>query len=358
MSRTALAGHLLALIRAQGPISVARFMAEALGHPKHGYYITRDPFGVAGDFVTAPEISQMFGELIGLWLATVWQQMGTPSPVHLVELGPGRGTLMADALRAAKLVPEFRSAIRLHLVETSPTLRKAQAEALSDAAPVWHNHVAGVPAGPMLLVANEFFDALPVRQYERTPDGWHERLVDADGPDGFRFVLSPVRFDGCDSPVLSAAPPGAVWETAPAGLAVAEEIAARLAAQGGAALLIDYGYTDGTPRATLQALRGHKHHPVLEAPGSADLTALVDFAALADTARAAGATVKGPVPQGRFLDALGIGARAARLSAAAPAEAEAIEAARWRLTHPDQMGSLFQAMAITHPHYGPLPGLT
>jgi len=356
LSNTALAEHLLSLVRAQGPISVARFMAEALGHPRHGYYITRDPFGVAGDFVTAPEISQMFGELIGLWLVTVWQQMGAPSPLHLVELGPGRGTLMADALRAARLVPAFRAAIRLHLVETSPALRAAQAQALADAAPAWHDHVAGVPAGPMLLVANEFFDALPVRQYERTADGWRERLVDSDG-EGFRFVLSPLRFDGASSPLLDAAPPGAVWETSPSGLALAEEIAARIAGQGGAALLVDYGYVDGSPRATLQALRDHKAHPVLDDPGSADLTALVDFAALAAAARAAGAAVQGPVAQGAFLQALGIDTRAARLSAAAPEEAATIEAARARLTHPDQMGSLFQAMTIAHPQLGPLPGL-
>ncbi len=356
MNRTALAGHLLGLIRAQGPIPVARFMAEALGHPKHGYYITRDPLGAGGDFVTAPEISQMFGELIGLWAATVWQQMGAPTPMHLVELGPGRGTLMADALRAARLMPAFRAAIRLHLVETSPVLREAQARALPDAAAQWHSHIAGVPAGPMILIANEFFDALPVRQYQRTADGWRERLVDSDG-DGFRFVLSPLQFDGLSSPLLDAAPPGAVWETSPSGLALAEEIAARIAGQGGAALLIDYGYVDGSPRATLQALRDHKAHPVLDDPGSADLTALVDFAALATAARAAGAAVQGPVAQGVFLQALGLDMRAARLSAAAPQEAAAIEAARARLTHPDQMGSLFQAMTIAHPQLGSLPGL-
>ena len=255
MSGTALAAVLRRRIAATGPLTVAEYMAEALGHPRFGYYVTRDPFGAAGDFVTAPEISQMFGELLGLWCVDAWQRLGAPSPVALVEPGPGRGTLLADALRAARVVPAFLAAVRVHLVESSPVLRRAQAAALAPAGlavpPAWHGGLAEVPEGPLLAVANEFFDALPVRQFVRTDTGWAERMVDWDdaadrprwvlaGPVGATALLIP--------PDRDALPPGGVAEVCPAGLSLAAELGRRVAAHGGAALIVDYGYdTPGRP---------------------------------------------------------------------------------------------------------------
>lgn len=355
---------LTALLRARcesaGPMTVAEFMAEALSHPNFGYYATRDPFGLAGDFTTAPEISQMFGELIGLWCAQVWGQMGAADPVRLVELGPGRGTLMADALRAAAVMPAFLSALRVHLVETSPVLAAAQARALSEAGPpvVWHQALEAVPAGPLLLIANEFFDALPVRQMQRAESLWHERLIDWDAQSGrFRLVLSqrPVIDDSLPDP--AGMDVGTVIERRPTGEALAAALAARLVRDGGAALVIDYGHDVSGPGETLQAVRGHSYADPLADPGEADLTAHVDFARLADAARSSGAAVYGPAPQGAFLSALGIAMRAERLTAGAtPTQAEDIRAALHRLTAPDQMGTLFKVMAITDRHLPPPPG--
>ena len=279
-------------IKLGGPITIAEYMAEALGHPEHGYYRRRDPLGAAGDFTTAPEIGQAFGELLGLWCADCWEQMGRPRPVRLVELGPGRGTLMADALRAATVMPGFRQAIDLHLVETSPTLRARQRQALGDAAPAWHDRFETVPAGPMLLIANEFFDALPVHQFQATAAGWRERLVALEaGGDGFRPALAsaPSPAAALIAPNLDPAglPPGSVVEVAPAGIALAGAIGARLTADGGATVIIDYGHAASAAGDTLQAVRGHRRHPVLAEPGAADLTAHVDFAALATPRREA-----------------------------------------------------------------------
>ncbi len=353
-----LADHLRRRIEAQGPLSVAEYMADALGHPRFGYYMTRDPLGAAGDFITAPEISQMFGELIGLWCVVQWRSMGAPDPFRLVELGPGRGTLMADILGAANGAdPEFAAALRLHLVETSPILRAAQGEALSSARPqpAWHDRLEDVAEGPLIVIANEFFDALPVRQFERSHEGWRERLVDLEG-DGFCFVLSPP---------LEAAPPlppglgrwrdGDVAEVSPSGLEIAAAIGGRLAASSGAALIIDYGHAESAAGDTLQAVKDHAYHGVLESPGEADLTAHVDFAALARAAAGAGAGVFGPMGQGAFLEALGIGARATALTRkAVPDQAREIAAARARLT--GSMGELFKVMAISTPGLPPPPG--
>ncbi|NBC33290.1 MAG: class I SAM-dependent methyltransferase [Alphaproteobacteria bacterium] len=355
---------LTALLRARfesaGPMTVAEFMAEALSHPRYGYYATRDPFGLAGDFTTAPEISQMFGELIGLWCAQVWGQMGAPDPVRLVELGPGRGTLMADALRAAAVMPAFRTALRVHLVETSPVLTAAQQRTLARAGPplAWHRALEEVPAGPMLLVANEVFDALPVRQLQRGQGGWHERLVDWDAEAGrFRLVLSqrPLIDDSLPDPAGLA--PGTIIERCPAGEALAAALGARLVRDGGAALIIDYGHAASGPGETLQAVRGHAYADPLADPGKADLTAHVDFARLAEAARSAGAAIYGPAPQGPFLAALGLAMRAERLTAGAtPAQAEDIRAALHRLTAPEQMGTLFKVMAMTAGRLPPPPG--
>ncbi|EKE74817.1 class I SAM-dependent methyltransferase [Oceanibaculum indicum] len=357
---TPVAALLARRIAANGPITVADYMAEALGHPVHGYYRSRDPLGAAGDFTTAPEISQMFGELIGLWAAVVWQQMGSPDPVRLVELGPGRGMLMADFLRAARLVPGFRESIRLHLVETSRPLRDRQKQALaaSGVAVEWHDDIASVPDGPMILIANEFFDALPIRQLQRLPGGWHERLVDLDeAGTGFRFVVSPGRSTGAallDPGVRETAPVGAIAEICPAGLAISATIGARLKAEGGAALLIDYGTARSAPGDSFQALKAHRFHDPLADPGTADLTAHVDFQALARAAVEAGAVAHGPVEQGTFLTALGIEARAETLRQSGAAD---VDAALRRLIDAREMGSLFKILALTGPTLdGPLPG--
>ncbi|KZD11469.1 class I SAM-dependent methyltransferase [Oceanibaculum pacificum] len=345
---SALTGILARRIAAAGPITVADYMAEALGHPQHGYYRSRDPLGAAGDFTTAPEISQMFGELIGLWAAIAWQQMGSPGAVRLIELGPGRGTLMADFLRAARLVPGFSEAIRLHLVETSRPLRARQAEALkaSGVTPHWHDTLDETPDGPMLLVANEFFDALPIRQLQRLEGGWHERLVDGDAA-GFRFVVSPGPSTAAallHPRVRETAPVGSIAELCPAGIGIAAAIGRRLAERGGAALIVDYGTPLSAPGDSFQALQAHRFHDPLAEPGSADLTAHVDFEALAIAARQAGATGHGPVTQASFLRALGIEARADRLRKAGVGD---IDASLRRLLDADEMGNLFKVLALT-----------
>jgi NADH dehydrogenase [ubiquinone] 1 alpha subcomplex assembly factor 7 len=359
-----LEAHLRRRIALEGPLTVADYMAEALAHPEHGYYMGRDPLGAAGDFVTAPEVSQMFGELLGLWCAVVWRAAGAPDPVRLVELGPGRGTLMADALRAARAAPDFLAAVRLHLVEASPALKARQEEALAALPlaepPRWHVGFDQVPEGPLLLVANEFFDALPVRQFQRTPGGWSERLVDAGGPGGaLRFVLAPPRPEphplvrlAC--PEAAEAPAGAVVEVSPAGLALTHAIGERLEADGVAALIVDYGYVRGFGD-TLQAVRRHAFHDPLAEPGAADLTAHVNFAALARAAAEGGARPCGPVGQGEFLSRLGIAARAEALAAGAgPDGATEIAAALKRLIGPEEMGTLFKALALV-PSARPAP---
>ncbi len=355
---------LLRRIALSGPLTVADYMAEALGHPRFGYYATRDPFGVAGDFVTAPEVSQMFGELVGLWCAVVWQAMGQPDPVRWVELGPGRGTLMADALRACRKVRGFAEAAHIHLVETSPILRRIQADALAKAAPprspLWHDDLAGVPEGPMILVANEFLDALPIRQFERTAAGWNERLVAAGpGGDGLIFALSPPsrRPPPLLPPAVFDAPLGAIAEVSPAIIGVIDAIGRRLAGTGGAALIIDYGHPLSAPGDTLQAVRGHAYHDPLADPGQADLTAHVDFQRVAQAAIEAGVRTFGPIGQGHFLERLGLGARAdALIAGATPARADAIRAARHRLTSAGEMGTLFKAVSLQHPDLPPPPG--
>jgi NADH dehydrogenase [ubiquinone] 1 alpha subcomplex assembly factor 7 len=336
-------GRLIAQrIALTGPISVADFMAEALGHPRLGYYRRAQAVGAAGDFTTAPEISQMFGELIGAWLAERWLAMRAPSTVNLVELGPGRGTLMADALRATRGVPGFHAALRLHLVETSTPLRADQERALSAFEPTWHARLDEVPAGPMLLVANEFFDALAVRQFEKTAQGWRERMVGlAPDGEGLLFALAPgptpfARF-------LPDATEGAQAEIGEAGRAIAREIGVRVTHDDGWALIIDYGYDSGFG-ASLQAVRKHKGAGILDRPGETDLSAHVDFAALAAAAQA---PTYGPASQADFLRRLGLVQRAESLkSRASPAERAAIDTALARLIDPDQMGTLFRVLAI------------
>lgn len=324
-----------------GPIPVAQFMAAANAH----YYATRDPLGATGDFVTAPEISQMFGELIGGWCADLWLRAGKPD-VAYVELGPGRGTLAADALRTmakAGLQPP------VHFVETSPVLRAAQARAVPHA--VFHDNVTSLPAEePLLIVANEFFDALPVYQLVKADDGWRERRIACQDV-LFLPVAGTLVPDDILPESLRDAPPGSIIESSPASVAIARALAARIVEQGGAALLVDYGYDGPAIGETLQAVKGHGHVNPFESPGEHDLTAHVDFTALAGIASLAGARLHGPVPQGDFLGHLGIAERAAALARANPEQGEALAVAHRRLTSPAEMGSLFRAMAIVSPDW-------
>jgi SAM-dependent MidA family methyltransferase len=306
------------------------------------YYATRDPFA---DFTTAPEIAQVFGELLGAWAAVVWAQMGEPDPVLLAEAGPGRGTLMADARRAtARVAPAFHAACRVHLIETSPRLRAEQAARVPDA--VWHDALDGLPAGPAILLANEFLDALPIRQFVRQPGGWAERYVE-----GGRLVER-----AADGPAGISPRPGAVMERSDAALAWTGALAGRLVREGGAALILDYGTTRTGLGDSLQAIRDGRPADPLADPGSADLTAHVDFAALAGAARDAGAAVHGPAPQGVFLGRLGLSARTDRLAAANPGREAALRQAAARLAAPDRMGTLFKALCLTHPGAPTPPG--
>jgi NADH dehydrogenase [ubiquinone] 1 alpha subcomplex assembly factor 7 len=348
----ALLRHLLQRIVAEGPLSVADYMAEALGHPEHGYYRKGDPFGRGGDFITAPEVSQMFGELIGLWCAVVWDQQGHPNKFRLVELGPGRGTLMADALRAAEGVPGFAAALDVHLVETSPVLTQRQRQTLATVAPPvsWHEAFAEVPGGaPLCVIANEFLDALPISQFERLPDGWQERRVGFD-----RWRLAWRHGEGTPA-ILEGSPVGSIVEISPSREQAVGDIAGAIATNGGAALLIDYSHIDSAPGDTLQAVKDHKYHDVLDDPGDADLTSHVDFARISEAARKAGAIVHGPVAQGDFLLALGIAQRTQILAKnSTRRDAQDVWAAFKRLTEPKQMGSLFKVLALT-PQNAPAP---
>ena len=327
----------LRLIANTGPISIAHYMAESNAR----YYSTRDPLGVAGDFITAPEISQMFGELIGLWLADMWIRAGRPATVHYVELGPGRGTLARDAINAAK---RYGLAPRIHFVETSTALKSLQLELHPGAH--WHDDLSTLPAdGPLLVVANEFLDALPVRQLVRTAAGWRERMVGIDG-DRLVSVAGTQPLDAAVPPALRDAGEGMILETSPASAATLYEVSGRLATQGGAALFIDYGHAQPRFGSSLQAVREHRKVDVFSAPGEADLTAHVDFSVLAPIAQSRGLRWLGTVEQGRWLRALGIEARAEALAAFAPSHAAAIHAARERLTGEGQMGALFKVMGI------------
>jgi SAM-dependent MidA family methyltransferase len=329
-----LADRLARRIAADGPLTVEAFMAAANSH----YYATRDPLGRGGDFITAPEVSQMFGELVGVWIADIWARSGRPPNCRYVELGPGRGTLAADALRAmrgAGLNPDVQ------FVETSPVLRKAQRERVPDAR--WHEHIAGLPRdGPLIIVANEFFDALPIRQLIAVPHGWRERMVDYRGGG---FV--PVPGAPADDAPGRNGTAGSIQETSPQSLLAIREIADRIGKQGGAGLIVDYGHVRSAAGETLQAVRAHQFTDPWTAPGESDLTAHVDFEALAGAARPAGTPIYGPIEQGTWLRAIGIDIRAAALAEHAPARAGEIGLAHARLTAADQMGSLFKVMALT-----------
>ncbi|PWB93443.1 class I SAM-dependent methyltransferase [Methylosinus sporium] len=356
---SALRQDIAELVAQDGPITLETYMTLALSHPSKGYYMTRDPFGAGGDFITAPEISQMFGELIGLWAQEAWRAAQSPSPLRLVELGPGRGTLMGDALRVARIAPEFLSALDVHLVETSPLLEARQRQTLANApaSVSWSADIARVPDGPAIIIANEFFDALPVRHFVQTERGWSERLVGLDDSGALAFGVG----EGVEPDLTVAAQEGSIIEIGAIGARIMGDIAARLVAQGGALLVIDYGYTQTALGETLQAVSRHAYVDPLEAPGEADLTTHVDFASLARAAAAAGAKVQGPVTQGAFLRQLGVVERAEALKKRATTEQRAeIDIALARLIGAGDpkrdMGELFKVIAVTHPDMPLLPG--
>ncbi len=358
--RSPLENEIRRLIGVAGPMPVAEYMRLCLTHPQYGYYINRDPLGAGGDFITSPEISQMFGELIGLWMAAVWRQMGEPEDVRIVELGPGRGTLMHDALRAAKVVDGFRNAIVVHLVEISLALQQVQERRLADLdVPVlWHTALEEVPGGASIVIANEFVDALPIRQAVKQADGWHERVIDI-APEGHFFFATardPLpHFETSMPRGLRQAPVGAIYEWRADDFAL--ELGRRMRGEG-AALIVDYGHDHYGLGDTLQAVVGHSFTDPLRAPGKADLTAHVDFEALAQCAESMGARIHGPIRQRDLFLRLGIEKRAAALKASAPHQAADIEVAFSRLIAGGAhgMGELFKAIAIAAPELGPLPG--
>lgn len=334
---------LIARLAATGPMRLSDYMAECLMHPDHGYYTQARVFGAQGDFVTAPEISQMFGELLGLWLAQCWLDQGAPNPFVLAELGPGRGTLMADVLRATRGVPGFHAALRLHLLEASPRLRAVQAQTLARWSPVWLEDLAQLPDAPVFLLANEFFDALPVRQYTRAPQGWAETMVTVQ--DGALVLARAAPVEALPDRLADTVP-GDIVEICPAAAPIMAQIAGQIAARGGAALVVDYGGWRSLGD-TVQALRAHQFVGLLDGPGTADLTAHVDFQALALVAQAAGAQCFGPLAQGVLLQRLGIQERSTALARGltGAALAQHIKATQ-RLTLDSEMGTLFKALAV------------
>lgn len=343
------------LIHNHGSITLLRYMGESNAH----YYATRDPLGTAGDFVTAPEISQIFGELVGLWLTDIWMRAGRPTPVQYVELGPGRGTLALDVLRT---MARFGVEPKVHFVESSTTLKDIQLAAVPHA--FFHDDLSTVPqTGPLLVVGNEFLDALPVHQLVRTETGWRERMV-GYYEDRFLPVAGRQPMDAAVPEGRRDAPVGTIIETCPGAAATVQELARRLANQGGAALLIDYGHDEVRDGSTLQAVRAHEKVDPFTTPGEADLTAHVDFATLSRIAQDCGARWLGTVPQGQWLKSLGADARARALGQVVPAQATAIWVAKERLVAPDQMGTLFKVMGLAAPEWpdgeafaGPAPGV-
>ncbi len=346
-SQTPLERELVRMIEAGGPMPLDRYMALCLGHPLHGYYMRRDPLGQAGDFTTAPEISQMFGEIIGIWCMHCFELMARPAAFDLIELGPGRGTLMMDLLRAVRAMPDFLPRLRLRLIETSPVLRAAQQKTIAGTVvPVtWHETLDDLPLAPSILIANEFFDALPVRQFQRLSQGWGERVIGLRAGQ-LQMGLVPAPF--APPSWAAAAAEGEIIEIRPAAEQWAASIAKRLASQKGAALIVDYGHLRSGPGDTLQAVRTHQPVPILDRPGESDLTAHLDFEALALTLRNGGARTCAPLPQREFLLEMGLELRVSRLSrSATEPQKQDLALAAERLAGPAQMGHLFKVMAAT-----------
>jgi SAM-dependent MidA family methyltransferase len=351
------------LIKLSGPMPVWRYMELCLTHPQHGYYISRDPLGREGDFTTSPEVSQMFGELLGLWAASIWKAIGSPPTLRLIELGPGRGTLMADALRALRVLPPLYQALSVHLVEINPVLRERQKAALAGVRVIaWHDSIEEVPKGPSVIFANEYFDCLPIHQAVKRETGWHERTVEIDGNGKLAFGVSDEvipRFEVLLPPLVRAAPVGAIFEWRPDTEIM--KIATRMRDQRGAALIIDYGHIRSDAGDTFQAIARHSFADPLKNPGQADVTAHVDFQALLRAGEDLGARVHGPVPQGDFLKRLGIETRALALMAKTTHEvSEDISTALKRLTGGGRsgMGSMFKVLAISEPGLTELAGFS
>lgn len=349
--KTPLEERLIDLINLKGPITIADYMTDALGHPHEGYYMQASPIGAAGDFTTAPEISQAFGELIGLWLVEAWNQMGAPSAFNLIELGPGRGVMMEDILRAARVRPGFAKAAQVWLLESSGRLRLEQQKRLkaTEAKPLWADDYADIPPAPSLIVANEFFDCLPIRQFERTRTGWRERLVGLDDTGehlAFALGRTPPPPD-YNLPEIAETEEGDVFEVSFEAKKFVAEICTTLKEQGGYALIIDYGHMQRGFGDTLQAVRNHKYWPPLASPGRADITAHVDFEMLANAAIDAGVAAHGPVTQGRFLDRLGLALRVEALCRGQkPEKADEIRAGAARIASPAAMGEIFKALCL------------
>lgn len=352
---TPLRDTFLRRLGATGPISLADYMTECLMHPQHGYYQQETVFGKDGDFTTAPEISQMFGEMVGLWLADRWIKMGRPNPINIIELGPGRGTLMADILRATEPVADFCEARQVHFVEASKQMQARQAEKVPDA--TWHGDTMTLPDGPSLFVANEFFDALPIHQYEKLNGRWFERMICAvDGKLGFTLGPCGAQLALFDEEERNIAPEGAILEICPLALSITGQITDHVAQYGGAALIIDYGYRKSGFGDTFQALKAHQFTDPLQEPGLADLTAHVAFDQIA---KSAGDKVScyGPTGQGLFLMGLGLGERAQHLAASLDADDQKqILSQLTRLTSADEMGTLFKVMALQNKALEPAPG--
>jgi len=340
-------------IRTTGPMSLATYMSLCLTHPRQGYYAVGRPIGADGDFITAPEISQMFGELIGFFFVNLWQQMGQPTSFTLLELGPGRGTLMQDALRAASRADGFENALHLQLFDSNKLLRAEQEKRLGNYSPYWASEIDAVSNDPLFVVANEFFDALPIKQFVKTDDGWHERLVGLhEGQRAFGLSPTPIA-EAAAPPEVHGAFAGEILELSPAAADTMQRISRKIALQGGAILALDYGYERTSTGETLQAVKSHAFADVLETPGDADISAHVNFGVLGEAARATGLAVAPLAHQGEWLLKLGLGERAKALARSNPSEAGNIARAVERLTSPQQMGTLFKVLCAHSPGLKP-----
>lgn len=352
-SETPLEREIMHLIAEEGPIGFDRYMDLCLSHPVHGYYRSRDPFGRKGDFITAPEVSQMYGELIGVWCVDAWDAMGRPDTIRIVELGPGRGTLMADVMRSLGAIGSFQAAVDIHLVETSPVLKARQAEALGaqPATVTWHEIFDTVPQERAIIIASEFFDALPVRQFEQRTGAWFERVVGLSSSGGLAAGLVPQPVEEAHLGLPgSFVCEGDIWEFSRARIELAQLVSRHLAANSGACLIIDYGHVASGFGGTLQAVRDHRPVSLFTAPGDCDLTSHVDFEGLGAALAADENTAYPPITQRDFLLAMGLEARAGVLRQNAdPAIRRDVDLAVARLADCDQMGNLFKVCAVTGP---------
>ena len=346
--------HIKNRIALKGPLSVSDYMREALFNSEHGYYMTGDPLGKRGDFITAPEISQMFGELIGLWCAVMWERMGSPEKINLIEMGPGRGTLIADALRATSNIPGFFDSINIHMIEISPSLKKRQQRNLQvlNCNIQWHENFQDVSEGPLILIANELFDVLPIRQFVKSTNGWFERKIGCNGQSQLEWVVdhNSLLPGNLITPQMVESNMGTIFELGQVASDLIMNITKSVIKFGGAALIIDYGHIKSAVGDTLQAVKDHKYFDILSKPGKTDLTAHVDFECLAKNARALGGLVHGPVTQRNFLRRLGIEVRSDQLkNLASTRQKSEVLTSLNRLIGANEMGDLFKVMAITHP---------